>query len=53
MFGTGNGLQFFQNGRFITYPEELNEDSINAILKITREASGLEHTAPDETPQGR
>jgi len=32
-FGTGQGLQFLQNGRFVTYPEELKEDSISAILE--------------------
>jgi len=32
-FGTGGGLQFFQNGKFVTYPEELKEDSISAILE--------------------
>jgi len=32
-FGTGAGLQFFQNGKFVTYPEELKEDSISAIFE--------------------
>jgi len=30
-FGTDRGLQFFQNGKFITYPEELKENTVNAI----------------------
>jgi signal transduction histidine kinase/ligand-binding sensor domain-containing protein/DNA-binding response OmpR family regulator len=32
-FGTGFGLQYLQNGKFVTYTEELKEDSINAIFE--------------------
>ncbi|HYU98140.1 MAG TPA: two-component regulator propeller domain-containing protein, partial [Pyrinomonadaceae bacterium] len=32
-FGTDAGLQFFQNGKFVTYPEELKDVSITAIFE--------------------
>ena len=32
-FGTDAGLQFFQNGKFVLYPEELKEVSITAVFE--------------------